>query len=65
MAQMSELAGEVVEGRQRDCREERAMGLGPMMGVRDGCGATWENGIPGRGNNSRSKELGMKVINSG
>ena len=35
MAQMSELTGEVVEGRQRDCLEERAMGLGPMMGVRD------------------------------
>ena len=36
MAQMSEVTGEVVEGRQRDCLEERAMGLGPMMGVRDG-----------------------------
>ena len=57
MAQVSELTGEVVEGRQRDCLEERAIGLGPMRGVRDGCGATWEKGIPGRGTNSRSKEL--------
>lgn len=40
MAQVSELTGEVVEGRQRDCLEERAIGLGPMKG---GQGWMWGN----------------------